>query len=72
VLGIGRVFREGIDAAHNVPAGAPESFHTISVDIVVGVEREATRHTSVSRGSAFAQNSALSLTRFSSGFVFTM
>src|SRR3990172_5397238 len=40
-LGIHSVFREGIDTSNNVPAGAPESFYKISVEVVVGVEGEA-------------------------------
>jgi len=46
VLGIQSILREGIDPSNNVPAGPPKSFHKLSTDVVVGVERETPSHAS--------------------------
>ena len=47
VLRIRSIFRERIDASNKVPACLSKSFHKISVDVVVRVEKEATSHTSL-------------------------
>ena len=44
VLTIRSIFRESIDSSNNVPACSSKSFHEIPMDVIVGVEREATSH----------------------------